>query len=76
MVTAPSPHGQECRDVNYCPSQEGMTGLIEPINSRRTDPRYFLDSPHQGRNLEAATTPNDPDGLELTLLLSPGICLL
>lgn len=25
-----------------------MTGLIEPINSRITDPRYYLDSPHQG----------------------------
>ncbi|XP_041861313.1 putative hydroxypyruvate isomerase [Melanotaenia boesemani] len=28
-------------------SKEGMTGLIEPINTRITDPRYFLDSPHQ-----------------------------
>ncbi|TWW57423.1 putative hydroxypyruvate isomerase [Takifugu flavidus] len=28
-------------------SKEGMTGLIEPINSRITDPRYYLDSPHQ-----------------------------
>uniref|UniRef100_A0A3B5M1P9 Xylose isomerase-like TIM barrel domain-containing protein n=1 Tax=Xiphophorus couchianus TaxID=32473 RepID=A0A3B5M1P9_9TELE len=27
--------------------QEGITGLIEPINTRITDPRYFLDSPHQ-----------------------------
>ncbi|XP_055363829.1 putative hydroxypyruvate isomerase isoform X6 [Betta splendens] len=29
-------------------SKEGITGLIEPINTRITDPRYFLDSPHQG----------------------------
>lgn len=28
-------------------SKEGITGLIEPINTRVTDPRYFLDSPHQ-----------------------------
>ncbi|XP_059922915.1 putative hydroxypyruvate isomerase isoform X1 [Gadus macrocephalus] len=26
--------------------KEGVTGLIEPINTRITDPRYFLDSPH------------------------------
>lgn len=23
-------------------------GLVEPINSRITDPRYFLNTPHQG----------------------------
>ncbi|KAL1022663.1 hypothetical protein UPYG_G00030650 [Umbra pygmaea] len=28
-------------------TKEGITGLIEPINTRITDPRYFLDSPHQ-----------------------------
>ncbi|KAM6963147.1 putative hydroxypyruvate isomerase [Aplochiton taeniatus] len=28
-------------------SKEGITGLIEPINTRVTDPRYFLDTPHQ-----------------------------
>ncbi|XP_046872192.1 putative hydroxypyruvate isomerase isoform X3 [Hypomesus transpacificus] len=28
-------------------SKEGITGLIEPINTRITDPRYFLDTPHQ-----------------------------
>ncbi|XP_034439969.1 putative hydroxypyruvate isomerase isoform X1 [Hippoglossus hippoglossus] len=28
-------------------SKEGITGLIEPINTRITDPRYFLDCPHQ-----------------------------
>ncbi|KAI2663209.1 hypothetical protein H4Q32_011686 [Labeo rohita] len=28
-------------------SKEGILGLIEPINTRVTDPRYFLDSPHQ-----------------------------
>ncbi|XP_053717077.1 putative hydroxypyruvate isomerase [Synchiropus splendidus] len=32
-------------------AQEGMTGLIEPINSRITDPRYFLDSPHQAADI-------------------------
>lgn len=24
-------------------------GLLEPINTRLTDPQYFLDSPRQGR---------------------------
>lgn len=24
-------------------------GLLEPINTRITDPQYFLDSPQQGR---------------------------
>ncbi|XP_051752397.1 putative hydroxypyruvate isomerase [Ctenopharyngodon idella] len=28
-------------------SKEGILGLIEPINTRITDPRYFLDSPNQ-----------------------------
>ncbi|XP_062853374.1 putative hydroxypyruvate isomerase isoform X1 [Trichomycterus rosablanca] len=28
-------------------SKEGIMGLIEPINTRITDPQYFLDSPHQ-----------------------------
>ncbi|CAB1429367.1 unnamed protein product [Pleuronectes platessa] len=28
-------------------SKEGITGLIEPINTKITDPRYFLDCPHQ-----------------------------
>lgn len=26
-------------------------GLLEPINTRITDPQYFLDTPQQGRNL-------------------------
>lgn len=25
-------------------------GLLEPINTRITDPQYFLDSPQQGRS--------------------------
>lgn len=25
-------------------------GLLEPINTRITDPQYFLDTPQQGRN--------------------------
>ncbi|XP_066048747.1 putative hydroxypyruvate isomerase isoform X2 [Chamaea fasciata] len=28
-------------------SQEDMTGLLEPINNRITDPRYYLNTPHQ-----------------------------
>ncbi|XP_029943507.1 putative hydroxypyruvate isomerase [Salarias fasciatus] len=32
-------------------SKEGMTGLIEPINTRITEPRYFLDSPHQASEI-------------------------
>lgn len=38
-------------DSEHCSSQEGITGLIEPINTRITDHRYFLDSPHQGKTL-------------------------
>lgn len=29
--------------------QEDMVGLVEPINSRITDPRYFLNTPQQGK---------------------------
>ncbi|XP_075901816.1 putative hydroxypyruvate isomerase [Nelusetta ayraudi] len=40
-------------------SKEGMTGLIEPINSRITDPSYFLESPHQAAAiLEKVGKPN------------------
>uniref|UniRef100_A0A3Q4HWB6 Hydroxypyruvate isomerase n=1 Tax=Neolamprologus brichardi TaxID=32507 RepID=A0A3Q4HWB6_NEOBR len=40
-------------------SKEGITGLIEPINTRITDPRYFLDSPHQASAiLEKVGKPN------------------
>ncbi|XP_069007100.1 putative hydroxypyruvate isomerase [Embiotoca jacksoni] len=38
------------QNLNYAAdilSKEGITGLIEPINTRITDPCYFLDSPHQ-----------------------------
>ncbi|XP_026179181.1 putative hydroxypyruvate isomerase isoform X5 [Mastacembelus armatus] len=43
-------------------SKEGITGLIEPINSRITDPTYFLDSPHHG-HVQIAQVPgrNEPD---------------
>ncbi|XP_026179180.1 putative hydroxypyruvate isomerase isoform X4 [Mastacembelus armatus] len=42
----------------WCP-QEGITGLIEPINSRITDPTYFLDSPHHAAAiLEKVGKPN------------------
>ncbi|XP_036703472.1 putative hydroxypyruvate isomerase isoform X4 [Balaenoptera musculus] len=30
-------------------AQENLVGLLEPINTRITDPRYFLDTPQQGR---------------------------
>uniref|UniRef100_A0A8C5IMT9 Putative hydroxypyruvate isomerase n=1 Tax=Junco hyemalis TaxID=40217 RepID=A0A8C5IMT9_JUNHY len=30
-------------------SQEDMIGLLEPINNRITDPRYYLNTPHQGK---------------------------
>ncbi|XP_028300166.1 putative hydroxypyruvate isomerase isoform X2 [Gouania willdenowi] len=40
-------------------SKEGMTGLIEPINSRISEPRYFLDSPHHAAAiLEQVGRPN------------------
>ncbi|CAN9508486.1 unnamed protein product [Ophioblennius macclurei] len=39
--------------------KEGMMGLIEPINTRVTDPRYFLDSPHQAAAiLDRVSRPN------------------
>lgn len=40
-------------------SKKGLTGLIEPINTRITDPTYFLDSPHQAAAiLEKVGKPN------------------
>lgn len=32
-------------------SKRGIIGLIEPINTRITDPAYFLDSPHQAADI-------------------------
>ncbi|XP_077572354.1 putative hydroxypyruvate isomerase [Stigmatopora nigra] len=32
-------------------AEEGMSGLIEPINTRLTDPRYFLSSPHHAADI-------------------------
>ncbi|XP_049444048.1 putative hydroxypyruvate isomerase isoform X2 [Epinephelus fuscoguttatus] len=50
------------QNLNYAAdilSKEGITGLIEPINTRITDPRYFLDSPHQAAAiLEKVGKPN------------------
>ncbi|KAM9357630.1 putative hydroxypyruvate isomerase [Symphorus nematophorus] len=50
------------QNLNYAAdvlSKEGITGLIEPINTRITDPRYFLDSPHQAAEiLEKVGKPN------------------
>uniref|UniRef100_A0A8D0GR04 Hydroxypyruvate isomerase (putative) n=1 Tax=Sphenodon punctatus TaxID=8508 RepID=A0A8D0GR04_SPHPU len=40
-------------------AQEDMVGLLEPINSRITDPRYFLTTPHQAAAiLEKVGRPN------------------
>ncbi|XP_053929068.1 putative hydroxypyruvate isomerase isoform X1 [Cuculus canorus] len=40
-------------------AQEDMIGLVEPINSRITDPRYFLNTPHQAAAiLEKVGRPN------------------
>ncbi|XP_043941353.1 putative hydroxypyruvate isomerase isoform X1 [Protopterus annectens] len=43
-------------------SKEGITGLVEPINNRISDPRYFLNSPHQD-HIQIAQVPsrNEPD---------------
>ncbi|XP_072366730.1 putative hydroxypyruvate isomerase isoform X6 [Scyliorhinus torazame] len=38
-------------------SKEGLLGLVEPINTRITDPRYFLNTPHQG-HVQIAQVPN------------------
>ncbi|XP_068599436.1 putative hydroxypyruvate isomerase isoform X1 [Brachionichthys hirsutus] len=39
--------------------KHGITGFIEPINTRLTDPTYFLDSPHQAvAILEKVGKPN------------------
>lgn len=50
------------QNLNYAAdllSKEGITGLIEPINTRITDPRYFLDSPHHAAAiLERVGKPN------------------
>ncbi|NXL91278.1 HYI isomerase, partial [Alectura lathami] len=40
-------------------AQEDMVGLVEPINSRITDPRYFLNTPQQAAAiLEKVGRPN------------------
>ncbi|XP_044157596.1 putative hydroxypyruvate isomerase [Bufo gargarizans] len=31
--------------------QDGIVGLIEPINCRISEPRYFLNTPHQGASI-------------------------
>ncbi|XP_028667326.1 putative hydroxypyruvate isomerase [Erpetoichthys calabaricus] len=31
--------------------KEGIVGLVEPINTRITDPRYFLNTPHQAAEI-------------------------
>ncbi|XP_038649906.1 putative hydroxypyruvate isomerase isoform X3 [Scyliorhinus canicula] len=48
-------------------SKEGLLGLVEPINTRITDPRYFLSTPHQAvRILQQVDRPN----LKLQLVMS------
>ncbi|XP_051867078.1 putative hydroxypyruvate isomerase isoform X2 [Pristis pectinata] len=40
-------------------SEEGILGLIEPINTRITDPRYFLNTPQQAvKILQRVDRPN------------------
>lgn len=40
-------------------AQENLVGLLEPINTRVTDPRYFLDTPQQAAAiLQKAGSPN------------------
>ncbi|XP_072540046.1 putative hydroxypyruvate isomerase [Salminus brasiliensis] len=40
-------------------AKEGILGLIEPINTRITDPQYFLDTPHQAAEiLQKVDRPN------------------
>ncbi|KAM8746082.1 putative hydroxypyruvate isomerase [Acanthopagrus latus] len=50
------------QNLNYAAdvlAKEGITGMIEPINTRITDPRYFLDSPHHAAAiLEKVGKPN------------------
>uniref|UniRef100_A0A8D0UDG8 Xylose isomerase-like TIM barrel domain-containing protein n=1 Tax=Sus scrofa TaxID=9823 RepID=A0A8D0UDG8_PIG len=47
-------------------AQENLVGLLEPINTRVTDPRYFLDTPQQAAAiLQKAGSPN----LQLQMLL-------
>ncbi|XP_078264437.1 putative hydroxypyruvate isomerase isoform X2 [Rhinoraja longicauda] len=41
-------HGEDdCVKLSLPTKTEGIMGLIEPINTRITDPCYFLDTPHQ-----------------------------
>lgn len=42
-------------------------GLLEPINTRITDPQYFLDSPQQGRTPSPVLPP-------VPLILVPSLC--
>lgn len=50
-------------------------GLLEPINTRITDPQYFLDTPQQGRNLvllpSSPLWSTQPKASWLSPLLSP-----
>ena len=40
--------GTDGTAMHICLIQEGIVGLIEPINSRLTIPHYFMDQPSAG----------------------------
>ncbi|KAL2301794.1 hypothetical protein Nmel_011190 [Mimus melanotis] len=42
-------------------SQEDMIGLLEPINNRITDPRYYLNTPHQGKQAQESPAEEEKD---------------
>uniref|UniRef100_A0A8C0QMZ0 Xylose isomerase-like TIM barrel domain-containing protein n=1 Tax=Canis lupus familiaris TaxID=9615 RepID=A0A8C0QMZ0_CANLF len=42
-------------------AQENLVGLLEPINTRITDPQYFLDTPQQGRTCSPVPPPGPFD---------------
>ncbi|XP_033623654.1 putative hydroxypyruvate isomerase isoform X2 [Fukomys damarensis] len=50
-------------------AQENLVGLLEPINTRVTDPRYFLDTPQQGKT--PAPSPPVPLGSCALLVSRP-----
>ncbi|XP_071073610.1 putative hydroxypyruvate isomerase isoform X3 [Dasypus novemcinctus] len=46
-------------------AQENLVGLLEPINTRITDPQYFLDTPQQGRTPSPVPPPLPLDSFAL-----------
>uniref|UniRef100_A0A8D2C7I5 Hydroxypyruvate isomerase (putative) n=1 Tax=Sus scrofa TaxID=9823 RepID=A0A8D2C7I5_PIG len=56
-------------------AQENLVGLLEPINTRVTDPRYFLDTPQQGRTPPArALCCPSASGAALGLTVPAPVC--